>query len=75
MQTTAIIDGHQFEVIFDYTPEVKPESDEPFEEEDLRINHIFLGAYDLNSLLVEEAPDLHDKIVAQVMTRFKEGDL
>ncbi len=71
MTTTAYIGGHEFDVIFDYTPEVKPESDEPFEEEELRINRLFLGLHDLSSLFLEEAPDLFDKIEAQVLAKVK----
>jgi len=75
MIVNAYIGGHRFEVHAEYTPEQKSDLETEYIEEELDIKSICLGLFDINSLLIEEACDLHDKIYAQVMTRIKEGDL
>lgn len=79
--TTAYIGGHKFDVEFDFIPHEKGDRGEfgeqisPDIDEEMEITKLSLGESDVNQLLVEEAPDLHDQIYAQVMTRIKEGDL
>ena len=73
MIVNAYVGGHAFEVKCEYTPEIVGGLEEPFEDEELEITKIFLGEYNINQLINEEAPDLFDKIAAQAMTRIKEG--
>lgn len=77
--TNAYVGGHQFEVSFDFTPEIKEswgiDGGEPHQEEEIELTSISLGAIDVKALLWENAAELYDAIQSQVLDRIKEGEL
>jgi len=68
------IGGFKFDVHFEYIPEIKASWGEEFYDESVNITKIFLGDVELNGLLLEEAPDLYDKIAARTLSNYNEGE-